>query len=267
MINTDARVLIYDIEVSPERVWAYPGKRINEAIKLETISDQFTLSVAYCWLDEYQKKGKKAVQYIDLSSFPEYKKNMEDDRALSLAIWHLFDKADVLVGHYSINFDTPKMVARFMYHDLGMPSSFEQIDTKRMYSKVGLPSKKLDEIARYFDMDRKEGSHSDYWLRCIGGDEKAWKLMKNYNIQDVAMTADIMLKVFPYYAPPVSLAKYNSAGKLLSPCGSENYQSRGVSATNKGFRKRYQCQVTAGWFPGTKYFKTREEALAAPKGD
>ena len=277
MINTNAKVLIWDIEVLPEVVWGYPTRRNNEAIKLRTIKDQSILSVSSAWLHDYQFSGEKSIEYKDVISFwnpvAKFTLNkfglswkMHDDKKLCKYIWNLIDEADVIVHHYGDNFDLPKMMARFMYYGMGRPSPVETIDTKKIYSKIGLPSKKLDEIARYLDIEGKKGSHGDLWFDMYNGSEEAREAMKVYNNQDVKVTAEVLLKVFPYVDNHTSLAKYNSEGYQVCDCGSDKYESRGYWSAKKRFRKKYQCNVCTKWFSSSKSWSTLEEAKAAPKG-
>lgn len=262
-INTKAKILIWDIEVLPEIIWGYPTHRSNEAIKLKTIQDQTILSVSSVWFSDYQKKGDKAIAYKDVLNFDT--NGMHDDYALCKYIWDLLDEADIVVHHYGDNFDVPKVMARFMFYGMGAPSSFETMDTKKLYSKIGLPSKKLNEIGRYLGVGEKDGSHGDLWFDMYNGCPKARDAMRKYNNKDVSLTAEILLKVLPYIKAPTSLNKYNGTGKACT-CGSHNYQSRGVQATRNKFKKRYQCQDCGSWFASDKSFTTKEEAEQAPKG-
>lgn len=259
-INTEAKILVWDIEVLPEIVWAYPTRRSNEAIKLKTIQDQTILSVSSVWLNKYQDKGAKAIEYEDV-----FQDDMHDDRELCQYIWNLLDEADVVVHHYGDMFDVPKMMARFMYYDMGAPSYFESMDTKKLYNKIGVPSKKLTEIGRYLEVGQKEGSHGDLWFDMYNGCKKARKAMRKYNDQDVKLTADILLKVLPYATNATSLSKYNGPTKACQ-CGSTDYYEEGVSATRGRFKKRYVCNTCGSQFKSDKSFITRYQAQLAPKG-
>jgi hypothetical protein len=64
------------------------------------------------------------------------------------------------------------------------------------------PSNKLDYVAQKLDVGAKV-KHSGFslWLRCMDGDKKAWKEMKEYQIQDVNLLVDLYDILLPWLVP------------------------------------------------------------------
>jgi hypothetical protein len=62
------------------------------------------------------------------------------------------------------------------------------------------PSNKLDYVAQKLGVGAKV-KHSGFklWLRCMEGDDKAWKEMKTYQIQDVNLLAELYDVLLPWF--------------------------------------------------------------------
>lgn len=269
------KILIYDIEVSPEVTLGYPTRRNNESIKLRTLVDQQIFSVSYKWLGDKKTKFKSIWDYKSFRAPKDERDILRNlnDKYLVKDIRDLLDEADIVIGHYSNNFDNPKVMARIAYHRMDAPSFFEEIDTKRLVSQLGQPSNKLDEAGRYYDLGRKDGDHASLWFDCLMGDKVAQRAMMKYNNQDVELTENLFNFVLPYLKRGPSLAKYfvthSSDFKTkcaCESCGSTEYSSKGVSASRMSFKKSYKCTNCGSRFNGRNTFKTHEEALSAPKG-
>jgi hypothetical protein len=67
------------------------------------------------------------------------------------------------------------------------------------------PSNKLDYVAQKLDVGAKV-KHSGFklWIRCMAGDKKAWKEMKEYQIQDVNLLVDLYHELLPWFVGKAS---------------------------------------------------------------
>ena len=234
------RILLFDIETSPilGAVW---GLWEQDVIKV--IDDWHMLSFSYKWLDE---------KYIHTVSLPDfktvYKKNKKDDSALCLALWQLFDEADIIIAHNGDQFDIKKANARFIIHGYNPPSSYLTIDTKKIAKKYfKFDSNSLKDLARYFGVSQKaDAGGISTWLGCMSGDKKAWKHMVEYNKQDVRVLEDVYLAMRPYMKTHPVLKDRNEF--TCPKCTSVNIQRRGYERTVGGTEyQRYQCQSCGGW--------------------
>ncbi len=73
--------------------------------------------------------------------------------------------------------------------------------------------------------------------------------MRKYNIQDVAATEKLYLKMRPWIEGHPNLATYDASGlKTQCPkCGSDHLQRRGTYVTQTGSYARMHCQSCGGW--------------------
>lgn len=53
----------------------------------------------------------------------------ENDERIVKSLWNLFNECDILIAHNALNFDVPKMNARFVKYGLNPPSPYKIIDT------------------------------------------------------------------------------------------------------------------------------------------
>jgi len=62
------------------------------------------------------------------------------------------------------------------------------------------PSNKLDYVAQRLGVGAKV-KHSGFklWINCMEGDEKAWREMKKYQIQDVNLLVDLYYALLPWF--------------------------------------------------------------------
>ncbi len=172
--------------------------RIWETNIVEVIEQSFMLSFSYKVL------GEKAIYTYALPDFPRFRHDKHDDSQLVEKLAEILDTADLVVHHNGDRFDVPTANTRLLFHGFNPPAPFKTIDTcKQARRALKLPSNKLDDIGEYFGLGRKlahTGKH--LWLACMNGDRKAFKEMKRYNKQDVALLEKVYLKMLPYIKQP-----------------------------------------------------------------
>jgi len=131
----------------------------------------------------HKNLGDKKVQVRAVSDFDGYEPDKINDEQLIRYAWDVLDRSDIVIGHHSNKFDLPKLNARFVYYGLNAPSHYESVDTKAQASRhFKFDSNSLNNLGHYLGVGKKiENGGFDLWLRCIAGEPKAWKLMKEYN--------------------------------------------------------------------------------------
>jgi len=206
------------------------------------------LSVSWKWLNEDETFCKAICDYRG------YKKNVVDDEKLVKDAWKLLDEADIVIAHHGARFDLPKLNARFIVYGLNAPSSYQVIDTKKVASgKFKFDSNSLNNLGTYLGLGNKiPNGGFELWVRCIAGDRDAWKLMKEYNTQDVVLLEKVYLALRPYISnhPSLSLIEGASDGCSCPACQSTSVIKRGFSYTRTGKKQRYQCQDCGSWSSG-----------------
>lgn len=238
------RTLFFDLESTPLAVHTWG---MYEQDALDIIEQSYLLTIAYKWLDEKETKT------ISLPDFPRFKRNKHDDKDLVIAVWKLFDEADIIIGHHAKAFDIKKMNAQFIKYELDPPSRYKVIDTRQIAKRVGLfPTNKLDHLGEFMGEGRKKDTGGyDLWTRCMNGDLKAFKQMASYNKQDVVLLEKIYLRFRPWIDnhPHVD-PRHN--GVVCPNCGSGDVRSKGKDEQVRGWKDSYKCKNCHRRFSGDK---------------
>ena len=236
----EARILFYDLEVTPMLCWAYDRFDAN-VIHVE--HESHIMCFAYKWL------GESKVHVVALPDFPTYKNDTWDDGELVKRLWSLLDEADVVVAHNANKFDNRVATERFLTHRLGPPSPYKTVDTltvARRYFKNS--SNSLNNLCSKLGIGEKPAdTHARLWHSCVNGDEQAWRKMVRYCKHDVELLESLYLTLRPYMAnhPNVALL----SGKLdgCPKCGSSAIQLRGLQRSLTATYRRVQCTDCGAW--------------------
>lgn len=222
------KVLLFDIETVPHKVYTW-GKYDQNVIAFIEYSS--LLSVAWKWLGENKVYSMKRVG--------------TNDKSLVKAIWNLMNEADATISHNGNAFDTKRCYAAFVRHGLKPPTPARQIDTKLIAKKhFSFPSNSLNDLADFLGIGRKkETGGFDLWLKCMEGDAKAWKIMLDYNENDVVLLEKVYLRLRPFITENLRIFE----GEVCPRCGSDKLQSRGLARTLTASYKRVQCMTCGSW--------------------
>jgi hypothetical protein len=233
-MKNKVRVLLYDIETSPNLAYVW-GKWEQDVIAFKDEWHMITFS--YKWLGENKTYVKSLPDYLL------YKKDKTNDKALIEDLWKLFDEADVVIAHNGNSFDQKKTNARFIYHGLPPPSLYKQIDTKLIAKRYfNFNSNSLNDLGQYLKCGKKlKTGGFDLWLGCMSGDKKSWKVMCDYNKQDVILLEKVYLKLrgWDNQHPNISLI---SGEKTNCPnCNSSHTKKKGFNYTKVHTYQSHQC--------------------------
>ena len=170
-----------------------------------------------------------------------FKSSWEDNddesyRKMLDSAWDLLDSADVVVTWNGDRFDIQWIQSEFIRLGLPRTSPFKSLDLIKVlkrHFKQGLLSMKLDWSARLLLGDKKTPhGGTDLWheIRYGNRDRKraAQAKMKEYNIQDVVLTEQILEKYLPWTNLNLSLYAGNGDELLhCTKCNSTNLHRRG----------------------------------------
>lgn len=188
------KTLFLDIETTPMQVYAWGLWDQNISID-QIIKSTEMLCFGARWLGE-----KKVI----------FKSVHHDGKEEMLKELHkLMDEADVLVGWNSAAFDHKHINREFLENKMAPPSPVKDLDLMSITkSNFLFPSNKLDYVAQKLEVGAKV-KHSGFklWIECMAGDNKAWKEMKKYQIQDVDLLVDLYDHLLPWFV---------SAGRVSS---------------------------------------------------
>lgn len=236
----EARVLLYDLEITPILGWTYD---LWDARVVKVERQPYLMCAGYKWLGDAKTK---CVAQID---FPNYADNPHSDYQVAAWLRDLMDEADVVVAHNARKFDNRIATARFLDNGLEPPSPYKTVDTltvARRYFRFG--SNSLNDLCERFGIGTKtEQTHGKLWRDCVDGDPKAWKLMKRYCKQDVDLLEALYLKLLPYISNHPNVALMAGKEDGCPKCGSDKLQYRGYCNTGVSQFRRVQCQQCGGW--------------------
>lgn len=234
------KILFLDIETSPNLAYVWGLWQQNVAIN-QMVNSTEVICFGARWY------GQRKVHFSSVH---------HDGKAEMLkAIHELLDEADAVVGWNSAAFDMKHLRREFIENGMLPPSPTKDIDLMKVArQQFKFPSNKLDYVAQKLGVGQKvKHSGFDLWVNCMAGDEKAWREMKKYQIQDVDLLVDLYEKFMPWIKNHP--AHINETIACVN-CNSNHIQSRGLARTTTGVYQRYQCQGCGRWMRGTKALLT-----------
>lgn len=232
---TTAKILIYDLEVSPTLAWTYGLYKTN-VIKVE--QNPSIMSISWRWY------GEKVTHHESLATIPR-KGKTSSNLALVKLIRELFNEADIVVAHNANRFDNKVATASFIRYNLAPPSPYKTVDTLQVARSVArFNSNSLNSLGEILGLGTKtKVTHSDLWYDCLRGSKKAWEQMREYNNQDVDLLYAIYERLRPYIKNHTNLGDLSGERGLCPKCGSPRLEKRGV----KYGKQTYQCKNCKGW--------------------
>lgn len=237
------KILTVDIETSPieAHVWGLFNQNvgINQVMKPTRM-----ISFAAKWY------GKKSVEFRSVFH--------DGPEAMVQRAWDLINEADILITYNGISFDMKHLNREFVLAGMTPPSPVQHIDLLNVVKKnFRFPSNKLQYVTTALGLSGKV-SHEGHglWVRCLAGDEQAWKLMRRYNIGDVILTEQLYDRLLPWvHNHP------NIDGSGCSNCGSANLIREGYAYTAQGKYQRFHCADCGKWGRSSK-----SETLRSTRG-
>jgi uncharacterized protein YprB with RNaseH-like and TPR domain len=187
------RILLLDIETTP--IKAYVWGLWDQNISIDQIIEPTEmLCFGARWL------GSKKVMFKSV--------HHDGKKAMLEELHKLMDEADVLVGWNSAAFDHKHINREFLENGMMPPSPVKDLDLMSVTkANFQFPSNKLDYVAQALGVGAKV-KHSGFklWIRCMEGDDSAWKEMKKYQIQDVNLLVDLYYALLPWFVGKASVS-------------------------------------------------------------
>jgi DNA polymerase elongation subunit (family B) len=255
-MSEQLKVLVLDIETSPLLVYAWDLRDQNFSLA-NLAQDWFLMGFAAKWLGDPDSK----VVYHDQRNA----KQLYNDREILTPLWKLLDEADIVITQNGVNFDAPKINARFIMHGMTPPKPYRHLDTYQIAKRAArFTSNKLEYLTDKLCTKYKKLKHTKFpglslWINCIKGNPKAWDEMRRYNIHDVLSTEELYGKLrawAPENAPDVFFGA--DPMRQCRVCGTPGRMTaRGSRITKKSRFRRYQCQECGSWSSGARINKPR----------
>lgn len=234
------KVLTLDIETSPNvaDVWGL----FNQNVSLSQLRESTRV---ICFAAKWRGEPKV-----------EFRSEFHDGRDEMIRRAHaLLDEAQVTVTYNGRSFDLPNLRREFLLAGLTPPSPTSDIDLYRVVkSRFRFASGKLDHVAQQLGLGAKAKHEGhELWVRCLAGDEKAWRRMAAYNRQDVRLTERLYERLIPWVKGHPHAGLMSGVEEAVCPrCGSSRLQKRGFAYTPLGVYQQYACQGCGSWSRGGK---------------
>lgn len=230
------RVLAIDIETSPAEVYAWglwdQNIGLNQIAKPTRV-----LCFAARWIGE---RGKTLF----------FSEHHDGHYEMLLEAHALLEEADVVVHWNGTRFDIPHLNREFLEHGMAPPAPFIEVDLLRTVKRrFRFLSNKLQHVTQELGLEGKVAHEGfDLWLKCLDGDERAWKKMRRYNKRDVTLLEDLWGALLPWI-PNLPNRRLTDPHAGCPRCGApeSELQSRGYRYTAVSKFRRLQCQACGGW--------------------
>lgn len=233
------KTLLIDIETSP--MLSHTWGTYNQNIGLNQIMESTEmLCFAAKWLD-----GKQTLFWSQ---------HHDGYDTMVEAAHSLLDQAEVVMHYNGAKFDIPHLNREFVEAGFGPPAPYQQIDLlKTVKKQFRFPSNKLAYVSQTLGLEGKlKHTGHELWVQCMAGDDEAWKLMRRYNKQDVALLEELYYKLQPWITQHPSLGLYSSEKDACPGCGGEALERRGFAYTKVSAFQRYRCTDCGKWSRSTK---------------
>lgn len=235
------KILIYDIENAPILADVWDVWQQNIGVN-QMWRDWFIMTWAAKWYRDDWIYGDSMFNYKK-----EYKADSECDYHVLLTLRDMLDEADIVVGHNSKRFDTPKVLTRMLEFDIAPPSPFKQIDTLSICKrKYRFTRNTLAYVCYKLGIgDKVDTGGHELWTACIEHKPEAWKKMMEYNEGDIYLTEALFEMLVPHMGikPNFGLYVEDDLPRCTNPaCGSDRVIRKGWDYTGVSKFRRWKCK-------------------------
>lgn len=235
------KLLLLDVELAPNlaTVWGIWNQNIGINQLLET-------SRVLCFAAKW---------YGESEEFFFSEKKHKRKRMLK-ALHKFMDEADAIIHYNGQRFDIPVINREFLLENILPPTPYKQIDLLRVVKKqFRFVSNKLDHVCDELGLGTKvKHQGHELWLACMDGDAEAWRVMEEYNKQDVTLLEKLYDKLLPWITNHPNHAIYKQTkdtdlllDKICPNCGSVALVKRGTQATSTRRYQRFRCTDCGTW--------------------
>lgn len=202
----------------------------------------FVILFGYKW--SYEKEAK--VITIDQTSL----KNFDDNNLLTQASI-IFEKADLVVGHFASVFDRRFIQGRLLINSLPPIPPTKMRDTCMIARSVAnFSSNRLKYLAKILDLEHQklENDWPLAWFKVMRGDMNQLQKLGRYCKGDVLATEELYYKLRPFDQAHNRIITNRN---LCGVCGGDIHY-RGYMFVNSNRYRRYKCKKCFRWGRDTK---------------
>lgn len=237
-MSNGMKLLFLDLEVSPNTAHVWGLFKQNISIS-QLMDSSYLMCFAAKWL------GSDIIYFYSLKR--------HGKKRMLRALHKFMCEADAICHYNGQKFDVPVANKEFLLQGLSPPATYQQIDLlKTARNRFKFPSNKLDYLAQTLGLGKKfKHAGHELWVKCMAGDEEAWKEMEAYNTQDVVLLERVYHRLLPWIVNHPNHAVYSSKD-VCTNCGSVHLQRRGFAYSLLGKYQRFQCTSCGAWMKSRK---------------
>lgn len=240
-----ARILTLDLERVPGRFasdfWDLSDFK-NRRIQPNDVTD-WPRTICAAW----RFKGERKIGFA-----AEWESSLNEMHEI---LWHLYDEADIVVGHNIDAFDTAKLRSGWLEGGFLPPAPWKSIDTLKVARQIfGFESNTLDSLCKRLSIQAKVDKYDPNVAKAaLAGDVRAQRRLKRYNQGDIVATEALYERLMGWQKNPPNLNLYEDDELVrCRACGSTELQLRGDATALEQTYDRYQCQKCGKWGRGTE---------------
>lgn len=208
------KILYFDIETLPLTCFTWGlGKQY---VGYENIQKERKIAcICYKW--DYEDTIHALTMDFDLHN----PGSIDDkaDKEMLVQFSKVYGYADIAIAHNGINFDKAVIRSRLVKHQLPDISPVIIDDTYINSKLIGFTSHKLDYIARYLGIGKKESHPYSLWVDVSKGSKKAMREMVKYCKKDVLILSKVYTWLKPYIKTKLNLAAFHNNKRMCPWCG------------------------------------------------
>ncbi len=231
------KILLIDIETAPNLAYTWGIWQQDISLK-QMVQSSSTL----CWAAKWH--GQREVMFDSV--------HRSSEKKMLRGIHRLLDEADVVVHYNGRKFDVPTLNKEFLLNGMSPPSPYKQVDMLQVSrAAFRFQSNKLDYVAQQLGLGQKTVHEGfELWVKCMKGDDAAWKRMEKYNKNDVVLLEAVYDKMLPWIKGHPNRSTH-SGQPVCTNCGGGHLQRRGLASTTTGKYPRFQCVDCGSWMRGS----------------
>lgn len=250
-MKKDLKILFFDIENlhRPEHIFnsGKPGRFSSRPAG-------FCGDLAYILVFGYKWLGDSKAQSI-MATKKDFTGDPLTDSTILKQIHEVMSEADIIVSWYGEGHDFPFTTTRLAQAGMYLDQEIKHIDLMKVAKKAfSLSSNRLNNVAKFFNLELKTDIDKKVWADCWRGDYDALTEMAAYCRQDVEVLHQIYDKLVPLTnrLPHMGVHKGRCAEHSCSKCGSTKLEGNGRRVTKLHTYQRLRCLDCGGSTKGVR---------------
>lgn len=188
--------------------------------------------------------GEGKVACLNAWDFPQWKRDVNDDRALVTEFRRILMQADGVITHNGKRFDWKFLQSRLLAHGLKPLPEIPHVDTCALArSNVFFLNNRLKTLASELTETEKMSTGGwDLWKQVAERKPSAMKKMVAYCKQDVRALEEVFLALRPFAKQLPNHRLWSGDADSCPRCGSYSLQPNGVRVTQTQKYQRLNCR-------------------------